>query len=184
MPNFATIYLLVVNVLYKEWVLEMKCPFCGKAESKVLDSRNNDESNSIRRRRECLECGKRFTTFEAIETMPILVVKSDGTRQAFDSNKLKRGILRACEKRPISMAQIDIVVSDIYKHIQNNLDQEITSKQLGEMVMERLKILDDVAYVRFASVYRKFADLTHFIDFLEDFKNDVNSGIDVTGKLK
>ncbi|MBE5735484.1 MAG: transcriptional repressor NrdR [Clostridiales bacterium] len=158
----------------------MKCPFCGNADSKVLDSRNSDESNVIRRRRECLGCNKRYTTYEAIETMPILVVKSDGTRQAFDANKLKRGILRACEKRPISMAQIDIVVSDIQKNIQNTLDQEITSKDLGEMVMERLKVLDDVAYVRFASVYRKFADLTHFVSFLEEFKHDINTKVDGT----
>ena len=158
----------------------MKCPFCGMPDSKVLDSRNSEESNVIRRRRECLACNKRYTTYEAIETMPILVVKSDGTRQAFDANKLKRGILRACEKRPISMAQIDIVVSDIQKNIQNNLDQEVTSKDLGEMVMERLKVLDDVAYVRFASVYRKFADLTHFVSFLEEFKSDINDKIDQT----
>lgn len=150
----------------------MKCPFCGSAESKVLDSRNSEESNSIRRRRECLGCNKRFTTFEAIETVPILVIKSDGTRQAFDTTKLKRGIMRACEKRPISMAQIEIVVADIQKAIQNSLEQEITSKDLGEMVMDRLKVLDDVAYVRFASVYRRFADLTHFVTFLEEYKND------------
>ncbi|MBQ4558220.1 MAG: transcriptional repressor NrdR [Clostridia bacterium] len=148
----------------------MRCPFCNATDSKVLDSRNADESNSIRRRRECTACGKRYTTFEAIELLPVLVVKSDGTRQAFDSSKLKRGILRACEKRPISMAQIDMVVADIQKQIYNKLDQEISSKDLGELVMDSLKELDDVAYVRFASVYRQFADLTHFIDFLEDFK--------------
>ncbi len=153
----------------------MKCPFCGNLDSKVVDSRSSEENNQIRRRRECVACGKRYTTFEAIETMPILVIKSDGTRQAFDASKLKRGILRACEKRPISMAQIDMVVNDIQKTIQNNLEQEITSKQVGEMVMSRLKSLDDVAYVRFASVYRKFADLTHFIDFLEDFKKDADT---------
>ncbi len=158
----------------------MKCPYCGMTDSKVLDSRNSDESNVIRRRRECLSCNKRYTTYEAIETMPILVIKSDGTRQAFDSNKLKRGILRACEKRPISMAQIDIVVSDIQKSIQNSLDQEITSKDLGEMVMDRLKVLDDVAYVRFASVYRKFADLTHFVSFLEEFKKDTGATVDTS----
>ena len=152
----------------------MKCPFCGYVESKVIDSRSTEDNEKIRRRRECSGCGKRYTTFEAIETLPILVIKSDGTRQAFDTSKIKRGILRACEKRPISMAQIDTVVSDIQKHIQNKLDQEITSKDLGELVMERLKVLDDVAYVRFASVYRQFADLTHFIEFLEDFKKDIN----------
>ena len=150
----------------------MKCPFCSNTDSKVLDSRYSDESNSIRRRRECLACNKRFTTFEAIEILPILVIKSDGTRQTFDETKLKRGILRACEKRPISMAQIELVVSDIQKTIQNSLEKEISSKDLGELVMDRLKVLDDVAYVRFASVYRKFADLTQFIEFLDDYKKD------------
>ncbi len=150
----------------------MKCPYCGSSDNKVLDSRNSDESNAIRRRRECLACSKRFTTFEAIENTPILVIKSDGTRQAFDVDKLKRGILRACEKRPISMAQVDIVISNIQKQIQNSLEQEISSKDLGEMVMERLKVLDDVAYVRFASVYRKFADITHFVTFLEEFQKN------------
>ncbi|MBQ8908827.1 MAG: transcriptional repressor NrdR, partial [Clostridia bacterium] len=117
----------------------MKCIYCGSEESKVLDSRNSDESNAIRRRRECLECGRRFTTYETIETTPILVIKSDGSRQSFDASKLKSGIIKACEKRPVSMGQIDNIVQNIEKQIQNKLTQEIKSSQLGEMVMDALK---------------------------------------------
>ena len=140
----------------------MKCIYCGSEENKVLDSRNSDENNSIRRRRECLSCGRRFTTYETIETTPILVVKNDGSRQSFNREKLKAGIIKACEKRPVSMTQIDEVVSSIEKRIQNRLLQEIRSAQLGEMVMDALKNLDEVAYVRFASVYRQFKDLDSF----------------------
>ena len=146
----------------------MKCIYCGGEESKVLDSRNSDESNAIRRRRECLECGRRFTTYETIETTPILVIKNDGSRQSFDSSKIKSGIIKACEKRPVSMSQIDSVVQGIEKHIQNKLIQEIKSAELGEMVMEALKGLDEVAYVRFASVYRQFKDIESFKKLLEN----------------
>lgn len=146
----------------------MKCIYCGSEESKVLDSRNSDESNAIRRRRECLECGRRFTTYETIETTPILVIKSDGSRQSFDASKLKSGIIKACEKRPVSMGQIDNIVQNIEKQIQNKLTQEIKSSQLGEMVMDALKELDEVAYVRFASVYRQFKDLESFKKLLEN----------------
>lgn len=146
----------------------MKCIYCGNEESKVLDSRNSDETNAIRRRRECLNCGRRFTTYEIIETTPILVIKNDGSRQSFDSSKLKNGIIKACEKRPVSMSQIDNVVSDIEKTIQNKLTQEIKSSQLGEMVMDALKELDEVAYVRFASVYRQFKDVESFKKLLEN----------------
>lgn len=146
----------------------MKCIYCGGEESKVLDSRNSDESNAIRRRRECLACGRRFTTYETIETLPILVVKNDGSRQSFDATKLKSGIIKACEKRPVSMSQIDSVVEGIEKHIQNKLTQEIKSSQLGEMVMDALKELDEVAYVRFASVYRQFKDVESFKKLLEN----------------
>ena len=146
----------------------MKCIYCGGEESKVLDSRNSDESNAIRRRRECLACGRRFTTYETIETLPILVVKNDGSRQSFDANKLTSGIIKACEKRPVSMSQIDSVVEKIEKHIQNKLTQEIKSSQLGEMVMDALKELDEVAYVRFASVYRQFKDVESFKKLLEN----------------
>lgn len=153
----------------------MKCIFCGHTESKVLDSRNSDENNSIRRRRECLNCSKRFTTYETIETTPILVVKNDNSRQSFDSDKVKRGIIRACEKRPVSMAQIDEMVSSIEKEIANSLEQEVKSSKIGEMVMARLKNIDDVAYIRFASVYRKFTDTTHFVDFIKEFENLINN---------
>ena len=146
----------------------MKCIYCGGSESKVLDSRNSDESNAIRRRRECLECGRRFTTYETIETVPILVVKNDGSRQSFDPSKLKSGIIKACEKRPVSLSQIDSIVSEIEKHIQNKLTQEIKSSALGEMVMDALKELDEIAYVRFASVYRQFKDIESFKKLLEN----------------
>lgn len=149
----------------------MKCIYCGNQESKVLDSRNCDENNSIRRRRECLSCGKRFTTYETVERTHILVIKSDKSRQEFNSEKLKRGIIRACEKRPVSMAQIDTIVSDIEKEIYNSLDQEINSTQIGELVMKQLKKVDEVSYIRFASVYRKFADLTHFMEFIKEYDN-------------
>ena len=146
----------------------MKCIYCGHGESKVLDSRNSDETNSIRRRRECLNCGRRFTTYETVETTPVLVIKNDGSRQPFDSNKVKNGIIKACEKRPVSMAQIDAMAEDIEKTIQNSLVQEIKSSQIGEMIMERLKKVDEIAYVRFASVYRQFKDVTNFIKLITE----------------
>ena len=147
----------------------MKCIYCGNTESKVLDSRACDETNSIRRRRECLSCGKRFTTYETVETTPILVIKSDNSRQLFDNEKLKRGIIRACEKRPVSMSQIDKIVDNVEKVLQNSLDQEVHSSRIGELVMENLKKIDEVSYIRFASVYRKFADLTHFMEFIKEY---------------
>ena len=145
----------------------MKCVYCGSNDSKVLDSRETDDGNSIRRRRECLGCGKRFTTYETIETTPILVIKSNGTRQPFNIDKVKGGMIKACEKRPVSMQKIDEMASNIEKKIYNNLEQEIPSKEIGEMVMEELKAVDDVAYVRFASVYRQFKDVGTFIEFLK-----------------
>lgn len=146
----------------------MKCIYCGNEESKVLDSRNSDETNAIRRRRECLNCGRRFTTYETVETTPILVIKNDGSRQSFDASKIKAGIIKACEKRPVSMSQIDQIVQNIEKQIQNKLTQEVKSSQLGELVMEALKNLDEVAYVRFASVYRQFKDIESFKKLLEN----------------
>lgn len=146
----------------------MKCIYCGSEDHKVLDSRNSDENNSIRRRRECIKCGRRFTTYETIETTPILVVKSDGSRQSFDASKIKCGIIKACEKRPVSMSQIDEIVNNIEKTIQNDLIQEIQSSKIGEMVMDALKNLDEVAYVRFASVYRHFKDVDSFKKLLEN----------------
>ena len=144
----------------------MKCNYCGSEESKVIDSRSVEETNSIRRRRECLSCGKRFTTYEMVETTPILVIKADGSRQAFDPQKIKTGIIKSCEKRPINIAQIDELVSSIEKTISNSLDQEVSSAVIGEMVMDGLKRLDEISYVRFAAVYRKFKDITTFINFL------------------
>ena len=145
----------------------MKCMYCGGIESKVVDSRSAEDGTIIRRRRECLTCGKRFTTYETVETTPILVIKSSGARQAFDSQKLKNGIIKACEKRPVPMSKIDKLVEDIQKKIYNSLAQEVTSKELGEMVMAGLKEIDEVAYIRFASVYRSFTDITSFMAELE-----------------
>ncbi len=142
----------------------MKCPFCGFADSKVVDSRPTDEDLSIRRRRECLSCGKRFTTYETVEKTPVLVVKRDKSRQTFDREKLLRGLMRACEKRPISMETLEKVVTNIETRVQGSLDREVTSEQIGEYAMEELKSIDKVAYVRFSSVYRDFKDITSFRD--------------------
>ncbi len=145
----------------------MRCMFCNCTESKVIDSRAADDDRTIRRRRECMKCGKRFTTYETIEMSPILVVKSDGNRQAFDSGKIKLGIVKAAEKRPIPMEKIDNLVDDITKQVYNSMEQEITSKKIGEMVMDGLKGLDEVAYVRYASVYRSFTDISSFMAELQ-----------------
>ena len=144
----------------------MKCPFCSYEESKVIDSRPTDEGEKIRRRRECISCGKRFTTYEIIESVPIIVVKKDKSRQAFDRVKLFNGMLRACEKRPVSIEQMEKIVTEIDAELQNSLDREVTSVHIGELVMDRLKTLDEVAYVRFASVYRQFKDINTFMDEL------------------
>ena len=144
----------------------MKCPFCGYEESKVIDSRPTDEGERIRRRRECLKCTKRFTTYEMIESLPIVVIKKDGSRETFDRQKLLKGMLRACEKRPVSIEMLDRAISDIETVIQNSLDREVSSDKIGELVMEKLKEIDEVAYVRFASVYRQFKDINTFMDEL------------------
>ena len=144
----------------------MKCPYCSYEESKVIDSRSADDGERIRRRRECLRCGKRFTTHEVIETVPIIVVKRDKSCEVFDRNKLTGGILRACEKRPVSIEQIENMVNDIEAQLQSSLDREITSKQIGELAMDQLKNIDEVSYVRFASVYRQFKDINTFMDEL------------------
>lgn len=144
----------------------MKCPFCGFSESKVIDSRPTDEGEKIRRRRECVSCSKRFTTYEIIESVPIIVVKKDKSREAFDRVKLFNGMLRACEKRPVSISQIENAVADIEAELQNSLDREVTSVHIGELAMDRLKLLDEVAYVRFASVYRQFKDINTFMSEL------------------
>ena len=145
----------------------MRCPYCGYKESKVVDSRPADEGSSIRRRRECLSCEKRFTTYETVENTPVFVVKNGGARQVFDPNKIKMGIIRACEKRPVPSAAIDKLVDDIQKKINNSLVQEISSREIGEMVCEGLKEIDEVSYIRFASVYRSFTDTTSFMQELE-----------------
>ncbi len=145
----------------------MKCMYCGCEDSKVIDSRSTDDGKSIRRRRECIQCGKRFTTFETVEVIPFLVIKRDGTRQLYDRTKLKNGILRSCEKRPISMAQIDAVVDSIEKNLFNSLEQEVTSQKIGDLVMEELKNLDEVAYIRFAAVYRQFKDSATFFEEMQ-----------------
>jgi len=142
--------------------------FCANLESKVLDSRAAEEGAVIRRRRECLSCGKRFTTYETVETTPVLVIKHDGTREPLDAGKIKSGIIKACWKRPVSLEQIDVVASDVVRKVQNSLDREFKTSDIGEMVMAELKKLDDVAYVRFASVYRKFTDVTTFINFIQE----------------
>ncbi len=147
----------------------MKCPFCGYEESKVIDSRPTDEGERIRRRRECMKCAKRFTTYEIIESVPILVVKKDKSREAFDRDKLMRGMVRACEKRHVSMDTIETAVSEIEVSLQNSLDREVSSVKIGELVMEKLKEIDEVAYVRFASVYKHFKDVNAFMDELSSF---------------
>ena len=148
----------------------MKCMYCGCVDSKVIDSRSNEDGTSIRRRRECIGCGKRFTTYETIETTPLMVIKNSGARQAFSAAKLKSGIVKACEKRPVPMYKIDKLVEDIQKRLYNSLEQEVTTKHIDEMVMEGLKDIDGVAYVRFASVYRQFTDISAFVKELEKLK--------------
>ena len=144
----------------------MKCPFCGFEESKVIDSRPTDEGQRIRRRRECLSCGKRFTTYEIIESLPIIVIKKDKSRETFNRDKLMTGLLRACEKRPVSIDMLDNMIDEIETVLQNSLDREVSSEKIGELVMEKLKVIDEVAYVRFASVYRQFKDINTFMQEL------------------
>ena len=141
----------------------MKCPYCGYLESKVVDSRPADEGASIRRRRECLACHKRFTTYETMESLPLMVIKKDGSRQSFDRNKVMGGLIRACEKRPVPYQTLEGLVAEIELSLQNQIDREVSSSQIGELVLERLKQLDEVAYVRFASVYREFKDVDSFM---------------------
>ena len=145
----------------------MKCPFCNYNDTKVIDSRGQDENSVIRRRRLCESCGKRFTTYERIDMIPITVIKRDGTREIFDKNKMIGGIMKSCNKRPVTVPQIEALVDDIENALMGSGDREVESKALGNMVMDRLKELDEVAYVRFASVYRQFKDINTFIDELE-----------------
>ena len=141
----------------------MKCPFCGDIESKVVDSRRSDEGDSIRRRRECLACQRRFTTYEIVESLPIIVVKRDGTHQSFDRNKILNSMVRAFDKRKVSVAELERITAEIEQTIQNTLEREVSTDKIGEMVMERIKPLDEVAYIRFASVYRRFQDIGSFV---------------------
>ncbi len=145
----------------------MKCPLCNHAESKVIDSRPSSDGSSIRRRRECLECQKRFTTYENIETLPLIVIKKDMSRETFDRNKILNSVIRACDKRQVTLSQMDNLVTDIELSLQNSLQNEITSDRIGELVMEKLKELDEVAYIRFASVYRQFKDIGAFMEELQ-----------------
>lgn len=141
----------------------MKCLYCDCIDSKVVDSRSADDGRTIRRRRECTGCGRRFTTYETIEVTPVLVVKNNGTRESYNAEKVRNGVIKSCEKRPVAMQEIDNLVSDISKQVYNSMESEITTKDIGEMVMERLKKLDEVAYVRYASVYRSFKDMSSFM---------------------
>ena len=145
----------------------MKCPYCGYTESRVIDSRPTDEFSNIRRRRECLSCQKRFTTYESVETLPLIVIKKDGSRDMFDRSKIMNGLMRSCEKRPVPVAKLEALVDDIEQKLSNSLDKEVPSSVIGEYVMEGLRGLDEVAYVRFASVYRQFKDVNSFMDELQ-----------------
>ena len=153
----------------------MKCPYCEHLDSKVIDSRPTDEGQAIRRRRECIECGKRFTTYERIEEIPKIVVKRDGNREVYNRNKLFNGILKSCEKRPISISTIEKIVDEIEKTLYNSMEKEITSVEIGEMVMNKLKDIDEVAYVRFASVYRRFKDSNSFMKELKKILDENNN---------
>lgn len=150
----------------------MKCPYCGYVEDKVIDSRPTDENSAIRRRRECSKCQRRFTTYEKVESIPLIVIKKDKTRQLFDREKLLNGLLRACEKRPVSIEDLENLVNDIESQICNSFKREVTSQEIGAMVMEKLKDLDEVAYVRFASVYRQFKDVNTFMEELRKLINN------------
>ncbi|WP_416197838.1 MAG: transcriptional regulator NrdR [Sporanaerobacter sp.] len=152
----------------------MKCPFCDYYETKVIDSRPTDEGQAIRRRRECIKCGKRFTTYEKVEEIPLIVVKKDGNRQTYDRNKILTGIIKACEKRPVSMQIIEDIVDSIEKTLYNSMEKEVTSQHIGEMVMNHLKNVDEVSYVRFASVYRQFKDINTFMDELKKLLDEEN----------
>ena len=149
----------------------MKCPYCGESESKVIDSRPADDGERIRRRRECLTCQKRFTTYEVVETVPLMVVKKDHSREAFDRQKLLNGLMRACEKRPVGVDTLEKAVDEIEQTLLNTLNREVTSLEIGELAMAQLKKIDEVAYVRFASVYRQFSDINTFMDELKELLN-------------
>jgi transcriptional repressor NrdR len=150
----------------------MKCPFCGDQESKVVDSRHSDDGSSIRRRRECLNCQRRFTTYEMVEILPVIVVKRDGSHQSFDRNKVLNSMMRAFDKRKVDVADLERITTEIEQTIQNTLDREISTDKIGEMVMERLKPIDEVAYIRFASIYHRFQDANSFMQEISKFLNE------------
>ena len=150
----------------------MRCPYCGQSESKVIDSRPADEGNSIRRRRECLSCQKRFTTYETVESLPMVVVKKDGSRQSFERRKVLGGMIRACEKRPVPLAELEKIAEEIEQDLQNSMEREVSTEDIGEKVMDRLRSVDQVAYVRFASVYRQFKDIDTFMAELNKLLNE------------
>lgn len=152
----------------------MRCPFCNYYESKVIDSRPTDEGQAIRRRRECLKCSKRFTTYEKVEAMPLIIIKKDGTREVYDRNKILNGMLKACEKRPVPLSTIEETVDEIERELYNSMEKEITSQYIGELVMNKLKDIDEVSYVRFASVYRQFKDLNSFMEELKKILDEGN----------
>ena len=154
----------------------MRCPYCGESESKVIDSRPTEDGEKIRRRRECLGCKKRFTTYEVVETVPLMIVKKDGSRQTFDRQKLLNGMMRSCEKRPVSYEMLENAVDNIEQELLNSFDREVSSMHVGELAMQELKKIDEVAYVRFASVYRQFSDLNTFMDELKDMLNRRSDG--------
>ena len=150
----------------------MKCPYCGHLDSRVVDSRPADEYDSIRRRRECLSCGKRFTTYETVERLPLVVIKKDGSRQSFEKDKVLRGMIRACEKRPVSFDELERISEEIEQNLQNSLEREVSTEAIGEQVMDKLRSVDEVAYVRFASVYRQFKDIDTFMHELNKLLAD------------
>ena len=154
----------------------MKCIYCGCVDNKVVDSRVHETNNSIRRRRECAKCTKRFTSYETVELIPILVIKRDGSRESFDSQKVKRGIIKACEKRPVSIAQIDNIITNIERALSANLDQEVKSESIGDLIMTELKKIDEISYIRFAAVYRQFKDVGTFIDFIKTIEGELCGG--------
>ena len=154
----------------------MRCPFCEAQDTRVIDSRPTEDGHAIRRRRECDKCGKRFTTYEKVEEITFMVIKKDGSREAFDRGKVLNGILKACEKRPVAMADVERIVDDIERSLNNMMQKEIESKVIGEIIMEHLKDLDEVAYVRFASVYRQFKDVSTFVQEIEKLLNDEEKG--------
>ena len=153
----------------------MRCVFCGHEDSKVLDSRPVEEGRSIRRRRECLSCNKRFTTYERIEELPLIVVKSDNSRELFDANKILNGLIKACDKRSVPLSVLESIVDEIERELRNSLEREVSSKKIGELVMKHLRSIDQVAYVRFASVYRKFEDISTFIDEIKELQKELHA---------